>query len=107
VIELPLTEAELWIGEMRGVEAGGEQLLVVRLEEETCVYRDRCPHQGYRLSEGSLEQGVITCRLHRHTFSAASGDGINPRASCLKRLASRVEGGRILVEPDSASRNAL
>ena len=102
MLELSVTEAELWVGEMRGVMAGGEPLLVVREESGVCVYRDRCPHQGYRLSEGSLENGVITCRLHRHTFDAVSGAGINPRAACLVRLPVLVESGRIwLAEPRS------
>jgi toluene monooxygenase system ferredoxin subunit len=93
-----LAEEALWIGEMRGVEARGQRLLVVRLEGQVCVYADRCPHQGYPLSEGKLEQGVITCRVHEHRFDAASGAGINPRGSCLTALPSRVEGGQILVE---------
>lgn len=100
--ELELSEAELWIGEMRGVVLGGEPLLVVRGEQGICVYRDRCPHQGYRLSEGSLENGVLTCRLHGHCFDAASGAGINPRGSCLSRIAARVEAGKILIGLDEA-----
>ena len=93
-----MTEAELWVGEMRGVVADGEALLVVREEAGVCVYRDRCPHQGYRLSEGSLEHGVITCRLHRHTFDAGSGAGINPKAACLVRLPVLIESGRIWLQ---------
>lgn len=98
MLELSLTEADLWIGEMRGVVVADAPLLVVRLAQGVCVYRDRCPHQGYALSEGSLEDGVITCRLHRHTFDAASGEGVNPPSPCLKRVESRVEAGRISVE---------
>lgn len=93
-----LGEDELWVGEMRGVVARGQRLLVVRLEGRVCVYADRCPHQGYPLSEGKLEHGVITCRVHEHRFDAASGAGVNPRGSCLTALPSRVEGGQILVE---------
>jgi len=94
-----LAEEELWIGEMRRVELRGDALLVVRLEDGVCVYHDRCPHQGYPLSEGTLEGNVLTCRLHRHTFDAGSGQGINPRAACLTSVPSRVEGGQVLVEP--------
>lgn len=96
--EALLAEDELWIGEMRGVVARGERLLVVRLEEQVCVYHDRCPHQGYPLSEGKLEQGIITCRVHEHRFDAATGAGVNPRGSCLTPLASRIENGQLLVE---------
>ena len=98
-----LVEAELWIGEMRGVNLRGEPLLVVRGEQGVCVFRDRCPHQGYPLSAGTLQDGVITCRLHRHTFDASSGAGINPLSPCLTLVPSRIEHGQILVElPDPA-----
>ena len=96
--ELALAEAELWVGEMRGVVVQGEKLLVVRHEQGVCVYRDRCPHQGHPLSEGTLVDGVLTCRLHRHTFDAASGDGLNPLRPGLNVVASRVEAGQVLVD---------
>ena len=98
-----LVEAELWVGEMRSVDLRGEPLLVVRGEQGVCVFRDRCPHQGYPLSAGVLQDGVITCRLHRHTFDASSGAGINPLRPCLTLVPSRIEHGQILVElPDPA-----
>lgn len=99
-----LLEDELWIGEMRGVRLRGEPLLVVRHEAGTCVYRDRCPHQGYPLSEGKLDGGVITCPVHHHSFDAASGRGINPPRPCLSPVASRVEHGQVLVELAPAAR---
>jgi nitrite reductase/ring-hydroxylating ferredoxin subunit len=98
LVEIALAEGELWVGEMRGIVVHGERLLVVRHELGVCVYRDRCPHQGHPLSEGTLVDGVLTCRLHRHTFDAASGDGLNPLRPCLSVIASRVEGGQVLVE---------
>ena len=96
--ELALMEAELWIGEMRGVVVHGERLLVVRHEHGVCVYRDRCPHQGHPLSEGTLADGVLTCRLHRHAFDAVTGAGLNPLRPCLSVVPSRVDAGRVLVE---------
>jgi len=98
-----LVEAELWVGEMRSVDLRGEPLLVVRGEQGVCVFRDRCPHQGYPLSAGVLQDGVITCRLHRHTFDASSGAGINPLRPCLTLVPSRIEHGQVLIElPDPA-----
>lgn len=98
MVELPLNVEELWVGEMRGVVLGGRRLLVIRLEGGVCVYQDRCPHQGYPLSEGRLEDGVVTCRLHGHTFDAATGAGINPPAPCLASLPVSAERGRVHVE---------
>jgi nitrite reductase/ring-hydroxylating ferredoxin subunit len=96
--DLVLSETELWIGEMRGVVVRGERLLVVRGENGVCVFHDRCPHQGHPLSEGILQAGVLTCRVHRHTFDAASGAGINPPRPCLRAVPSRVEAGQVLIE---------
>ena len=93
-----LAEEELWIGEMRRVSLHGHALLVVRVEDGVCVYHDHCPHQGYPLSEGTLEDGVLTCRLHRHVFDARTGSGINPPAPCLSALPAVVEAGQVLVE---------
>ena len=93
-----LSETELWVGEMRGVVVRGARLLVVRGEGGVCVFRDRCPHQGHPLSEGTLEAGVLTCRVHRHSFDAVSGNGINPPRPCLTAVPSRVEAGQIVIE---------
>ena len=93
-----LNDAELWVGEMRGVVVRGVPVVLVRSANGICAYRDRCPHQGYPLSEGGFEAGVITCRVHQHTFDAATGDGINPRRPCLKPLSLRLENGKIMVE---------
>lgn len=98
MFERALAEAELWVGDMRGVELGGARVLVVRHETGVCAYRDRCPHQGYPLSEGQLEGGVITCRVHRHSFDATTGHGVNPLRPCLRPLPTRVEQGQVLVE---------
>lgn len=98
MFEAVLGEADLWVGEMRGVEHRGTRLLVVRHERGVSVYRDRCPHQGYPLSQGDLKDGVITCALHRHQFDAASGEGINPLRPCLASLPCKVESGQVLVE---------
>jgi nitrite reductase/ring-hydroxylating ferredoxin subunit len=93
-----IDERELWIGEMRGLPWRGRRLLVVRLEDTTRVYLDRCPHQGQPLSAGELERGVITCPVHHHTFDAATGHGINPPGACLQALECWVEGGQVLLE---------
>lgn len=98
MFEAVLTEAELWVGEMRGVEHRGARLVVVRHEHGVSVYRDRCPHQGYPLSQGELKDGVITCALHRHQFAAETGEGINPLRPCLASLPCKVEAGQVLVE---------
>jgi toluene monooxygenase system ferredoxin subunit len=104
MFERTIDEADLWIGEMRGLMLNGARVLLVRLEHGVCAYHDRCPHQGYALSEGELKDGIITCRAHHHSFEAASGAGINPQRPCLTPLPVQLEGGQVLVELTSVRR---
>jgi nitrite reductase/ring-hydroxylating ferredoxin subunit len=96
-----LNEAELWVGEMRGVVVAGCPVLLVHHEQGLSAFEDRCPHQGFALSAGELEGGVITCPVHRHQFDAVSGAGVNPLRPCLVKLEVRVQGGRIAVQAES------
>ena len=100
MLDTGLNLADLWIGEMRGVVVGGRPVLLVRQESGVVAYEDRCPHQGYPLSEGELSGGVITCSVHHHRFDAASGSGLNPHRSCLVKLPVVVENGQIAVDTE-------
>lgn len=96
-----IRENDLWVGEMRGVDLAGCAVLLVRHEHGVAAFENRCPHQGFPLSDGELVDGVITCALHRHRFDAASGAGINPLRPCLIKLNVRLNDGRIDVELDA------
>lgn len=93
-----MRDVELWDGEMRGCTVRGAKVLLVKLDGAVHAYPDRCVHLGVALSEGTLEDGVITCSAHHYQYDARTGQGVNPRAVCLKRLPVRVEGGEIEVD---------
>jgi toluene monooxygenase system ferredoxin subunit len=92
--------ADLWDGEMRGYRVGRTCVLLVRIGEDVRAYADRCPHLGVPLSEGTLEDGVITCRAHGFQFRAETGAGVNPRSARLQPCPVVLEGGEITVEVD-------
>lgn len=89
---------DLWEGEMSEVEVSGRKVLLVRPEGgDPRAFQAVCPHQDIRLSKGTLEAGVITCRAHRWTFDAASGKGINPGNCRLAEYPVKVEGDAVYV----------
>ncbi len=92
--------ADLWDGEMRGVRVGGKCVLLVRLGNEVRAYADRCPHLGMPLSEGELQDGVLTCRAHQYQFDVATGAGTNPRNVRLRPYPVSLVDGDIAVEID-------
>jgi toluene monooxygenase system ferredoxin subunit len=97
---------ELWDGEMAPCAAGGHKILLVRLGDSVRAYEDRCVHLGVALSEGELEDRVITCTAHHYQYDALTGRGINPKAACLTRFPVRIEGGGIWVDVTAGYREA-
>jgi CDP-4-dehydro-6-deoxyglucose reductase/3-phenylpropionate/trans-cinnamate dioxygenase ferredoxin subunit/anthranilate 1,2-dioxygenase ferredoxin subunit len=59
---------------------------------------ERCTHRGGPVSEGSLEDGVITCPWHYGQFDLATGEVRGPPpVEPLKSYELRVEGSDILI----------
>jgi toluene monooxygenase system ferredoxin subunit len=79
-------------------ECDGEPVLLVNVDGRIRAYADACPHLRTRLSEGSLIGPVLTCSTHGWQFDANTGEGINPRKTCLRSFPVQVEEGSILVD---------
>jgi toluene monooxygenase system ferredoxin subunit len=91
------SDDDLWEGEMVGYEVDGKKVLLLRHDGKVCAYADRCPHLAARLSEGTLENGTLTCAAHHWMFAAATGEGVNPRGICLTRYEVRIDNHEIWV----------
>jgi nitrite reductase/ring-hydroxylating ferredoxin subunit len=89
---------ELWDGDMAGVTVGKEKILIMRANDELRAFKDSCPHKGTPLSDGDLDNGVLTCNVHLWEFDVASGDSVNPCGEKLEPYPCRVTDGRVEVE---------
>ena len=85
-------------GEVHRVEAHGRGLFLYRQGRTVAVYDSRCPHQGTDIPELALKGTELTCPKHEWQFDVKSGDCIKKGNTPLTRLASRVDGGRLLVQ---------
>ncbi len=62
------------------VKIAGKQVLVIETKSKLYALDNRCPHQGYPLSEGSLKKEcTLSCNWHGWTFDLESGDTIQGR----------------------------
>lgn len=53
----------------------GKQILFIKQEGQIFAVNNRCPHEGYPLSEGSLSQDCnLTCNWHNWKFDLQTGD---------------------------------
>jgi len=89
---------ELWSGEMTPRLVDGKKVLLVRIGDAVHAYEDRCAHLGVALSEGSLEDGLLTCSAHQWQYDARTGTGINPASACLRRFPVKADEGDVLVD---------
>jgi len=93
-----LKRSELGLHGHKVVRCGGKQVLVIAHQNRLFAIANRCPHEGYPLSEGTLGPGcVLTCNWHNWKFDLASGQALVGRDPV--RTYSVVErGGEIFID---------
>lgn len=97
------------------VRVAGRDLMVVRQGNRVYALRDRCPHQGARLSSGRVggmtrpcKPGeelvlarvgeIVTCPWHGWEYDLISGCSLAaPERARVATYSARVEGDRVLV----------
>ena len=93
--------SELPEGEGKTVEVANKLVAVFRVGDQFHAIDDVCPHMGASLSDGWVENGVVTCPLHYWRFRLADGawaDNPKVKTGC---YAVHVEGEEIQLElPD-------
>lgn len=91
------------------IRHGGRQILLVHSAAGIFACANRCPHEGYPLSEGTLTEGcVLTCNWHNWKFNLESGATL-VGGDRLTRYPVRLEAGRVWLDvtpPNPASRRA-
>jgi nitrite reductase/ring-hydroxylating ferredoxin subunit len=58
---------------------------------------DRCPHMGFPLHRGTVEDGLVTCHWHHARFDLASGCTLDPFADDARAYDVTVEDGDVVV----------
>lgn len=66
-------------------------------EDEVFALADRCPHKGGPLSEGIVQGCAVACPLHGWVIELDSGEAEAPDEGSVPRIATKVEGRRILL----------
>jgi nitrite reductase/ring-hydroxylating ferredoxin subunit len=77
----------------------GRSLAIFHHEGEIRVVDNRCPHMGFPLSEGSVEDGVLTCHWHHARFELSCGDTFDPWADDVRTFPVEVRDGSVYVDP--------
>ncbi len=71
------TLSKLEDGGCKVFRVSGKQIALFRRGEKFYACNNRCPHEGYPLSEGDLDGDcVLTCNWHNWKFDLESGDNL-------------------------------
>ena len=94
--------ADLAEGAPVRVRVDGRPIALVRHEGDAFAVDDRCPHMGFPLSEGSVDEGVLTCHWHHARFELSGGDTFDPWADDVLAYPVVEADGEVYVDPNPA-----
>jgi nitrite reductase/ring-hydroxylating ferredoxin subunit len=98
------------LGELRGrrrmvIGTPGGPVLVVADGEDVVALDNRCPHMGFPLHRGSIEDGILTCHWHHARFDLRSGSTFDLWADDVPTRAVRIVEGEVWVAATAAPRD--
>ena len=82
------------------VTSNGRSIGLFYHDEAVHAVDDRCPHMGFPLTRGTVEDGVLTCHWHHARFELSCGDTFDPFADDVPTYPVEVRGDDVWVDPD-------
>jgi nitrite reductase/ring-hydroxylating ferredoxin subunit len=74
-------------------------ILVIYDGERVFALDNRCPHMGFPLDRGSVEDGILTCHWHHARFDLASGCTFDLWADDVPTCPVEVRDGEVWIKP--------
>ncbi|MFB6196739.1 MAG: Rieske 2Fe-2S domain-containing protein, partial [Halobacteriaceae archaeon] len=81
------------------VRADGHSIGLFYHEGEVFATDNRCPHMGFPLTDGSVDNGILTCPWHHARFEISCGDTFDPFADDVQTYPVEVRTGDVYVNP--------
>ena len=85
-------------GKMLQVQVGENQVNICNVGGKFHAVGDVCPHSGGPLSEGELEDCVVTCPWHGKQFDVTTGRGVSDAGLDVSVYPLEVRDGDIFVD---------
>ena len=78
-------KSEITLGKMKKVTLHGKEILIVNVNGNYYAVGSECTHYGGDLSEGVLENNIVTCPNHKARFDVTTGKVVSPPVEPLDR----------------------
>jgi len=89
--------SEISPGSMKAFDVNGRGVALFNIGGNFCAIDDTCPHRGGPLSQGSLEENVVTCPWHGWRYDVTTGACLNNPSVSQKRYPVQVKGEDLYV----------
>lgn len=80
------------------VHLNGHVLVLVHHEGEIYALDNRCPHMGFPLDKGSVQDGILTCHWHHARFDLCTGGAFDLWADDTPSFPVEVRKGHVFVD---------
>lgn len=77
---------------------GAVEVMIANLDGEFFALDNVCPHEGWALHEGILEDDCVECPGHSHFYSVKTGQRTGVPEECAKVFQCKVDGDDVLVD---------
>ena len=91
------TVEELQKGGCLAGKVGSQPVCVFYSDGQAYAVDDRCPHMGFPLHRGTVENGLLTCHWHHARFDLASGGTLDPFADDVRAHDVEIDGDDVVV----------
>jgi nitrite reductase/ring-hydroxylating ferredoxin subunit len=98
--------AELPRGRARSTSANGYHIAVFNHEDQVYAVDNRCPHMGYPLVKGTIEDGRLICHWHHWEFDLGSGACFAGGGDDLPTFKIHTQDGDIFVSIPATDKDA-
>ena len=94
-------DGDVALGTVKCVRTGDRKIALFNEHGTLVAYDDYCTHVGGPVSEGSYENGIVTCPWHGAQFRVEDGKALTaPAGRNLRRYPVRVDAGVVEIEID-------
>ena len=88
------------------VSSGPVPIVVFYSEGDLHAVDNRCPHMGFPLHRGTVEDGILTCHWHHARFDLKSGCTFDLFADDATVYPVEVVDGRVYIDVSATPRDA-
>ena len=89
-------------GQLTG-KVGSQPVCVFWSDGRAYAVDDRCPHMGFPLHRGTVENGLLTCHWHHARFDLESGGTLDPFADDVRAYPVEIDGNDVVVVVEPAA----